>query len=668
MTHISNGEPAISEKFNDFTRDIAKDMNVVSKQLDYQSAQVASTFNLFKTEIDKESAFLQRIKSKVSILQMYSNSPGNDLYYVGDSFDNLDFIDVNKIKTNRVPIIHGGNVRLQTKNTVQWKPNYVSVIQDYSNGFIGSNHEVYNTENVNDTTRFYFEDNLKVGYIPNIIDNNPLTYFEYEAINIPKAERERRGAKDYEFLYSKKTKENDRDVTKYLTWADHSPTSPLRLGISLSSNAPQKTNSLTIIPNLGNKNSTYPEVKIAKITAIDSNTQNEVDLIVDPIYIGSTIVPQSIESKRNYFYEKATVTFSEITTSRINVYFEQPNSQTAQIKHLYWKPSSFATNSMFQNQQRFNPEGLYASGYEAVNYNINSIIPPVEEPIKFKLDSNLLVKSINVSARKTRIQETVYVVKFNRPNSSNVLETNYLLSQYPVPSSSAGTGEEQYTRSATTNITSALKFSSRQEAEDVKTFVQNQLTTSTFSGKIYNWDPNKFQNLTVEQHIEYRDRDFRETVNLQPVYELYSGNRWVISIKSIESNYHIYDNSAEIVSKSFDFPYDIKNLMISSEVDNASLTSSSQQLIKYYVSLDDGNKWIQISPIENQFSSIPEVLSFNQNVFGALRIPGVSYFNYPEIPKEVRKIRVKIELFKANNANISPIVYSYKLCTKVEQL
>jgi hypothetical protein len=105
--------------------------------------------------------------------------------------------------------------------------------------------------------------------------------------------------------------------------------------------------------------------------------------------------------------------------------------------------------------------------------------------------------------------------------------------------------------------------------------------------------------------------------------------------------------------------------MISSEVDPQSITSGN---IKYYVSVDDGNNWIAISPIENPFSGIPEVLSFNENLFGSLKIPGVSYFNYPQVPKEVRKIRVKIDISKPSNSNHSPIIYSYKLSTKVEQI
>jgi len=662
---ISSGEPAISDKINSFVSAVSTDMNIISKQLDYQSAQIASTYNIFNTEIDKETSIAQRIKSKVSILQMYSTSPGNDLYYIGDSFDNFDYIDITKVKANRVPNISGGSLKLSSRNTIQWRPNYISVIEDDSNGFIGSNHAVYNTDNVTSNTRYYFEDNIKIGYIPGVIDGNPLTHFEYEAISVSPADKEQKGAKNYEFLYSRRVKENNRDVTKYYDWSDHLQTSPLKLGLSLTSTKPQKFNTITIEPNFGNQNVFYPEVKIVKITAIDSNSNSEITLSSESLYIGSTVSPQSIEASRNYFYEKATVNFPEVTTSKINVYFEQPNSYDTKIKHLYWKPVSLSQNSLFVNQQRFNPEGLYSSGYEAVNYGINTIIPPIEEPIKFKSDSNITTKSINVSARKSGIQENVFVISFKRLNSANVLQKHYLLSQYPAPTYQPL--DVQYTRSATTEVATAIKFASTEDAESVKLFIQNQFTTSTSSQKIYNWDASKFQELTVESHIEYRDKDFRETVALQPMYELYDAKRWVISLKSIEAHYDVYNSVSEIVSKPYEFPYDVRNLMITSEFDNNS-TSASVNSIKYYVSLDDGSNWIQISPVENAFSGVPEILSFNENISGSFQIPGVSYFNYPQIPKEVRKIRVKIEINKPSNSNISPTVYSYKLCTKVEQL
>jgi hypothetical protein len=174
-----------------------------------------------------------------------------------------------------------------------------------------------------------------------------------------------------------------------------------------------------------------------------------------------------------------------------------------------------------------------------------------------------------------------------------------------------------------------------------------------------------------EVTLDIRDQRFTKDVNLEKQYELYNAKKWTISINSIQPHYNIYSNVGEIVSKSFEFPYNLKKLMISSETSNkvtGSTTIGDINNIRYYISTDDGNNWISISPIENPFSGIPEILSFNENVEGSIRIPGVSYFNYPKVPREIRKIRVKIEFNKPTSSNISPILHSYKLSAKVEQV
>jgi len=90
---IIKGEPPSSEKINKFIQSVSDDLNIIAKQLDYQTGMIVSIFNMFNSEIEKELRFTNRLKSKVNILNAYSNSPGTDLFYFADSFDNLDFID-----------------------------------------------------------------------------------------------------------------------------------------------------------------------------------------------------------------------------------------------------------------------------------------------------------------------------------------------------------------------------------------------------------------------------------------------------------------------------------------------------------------------------------------------------------------------------------------------
>jgi len=91
---VVKGEPPSSKKINKFIQSVSDDLNIIAKQLDYQTAMFVSTFNLFNAEVEKEARFINRIKSKTSILNTYTKSPGTDLFYLGDSFDNLDFIDL----------------------------------------------------------------------------------------------------------------------------------------------------------------------------------------------------------------------------------------------------------------------------------------------------------------------------------------------------------------------------------------------------------------------------------------------------------------------------------------------------------------------------------------------------------------------------------------------
>jgi hypothetical protein len=104
---IIKGEPPCSQKMNRFIKSVSDDLSIFAKQLDYQTGMIVSLFNMFNAEIEKESKFINRIKSKTNILNTYSNSPGTDLYYFGDSFDNLDFIDIGNSKN--LPLISRRN-------------------------------------------------------------------------------------------------------------------------------------------------------------------------------------------------------------------------------------------------------------------------------------------------------------------------------------------------------------------------------------------------------------------------------------------------------------------------------------------------------------------------------------------------------------------------------
>ena len=72
---------------------------------------------MFTSEIENEKKYSQRIFSKAKVLQMYSQSPAEDIVYLGDSFDNQDYMDFAKMSKTENPLVSNRN----DDNTVEFK-------------------------------------------------------------------------------------------------------------------------------------------------------------------------------------------------------------------------------------------------------------------------------------------------------------------------------------------------------------------------------------------------------------------------------------------------------------------------------------------------------------------------------------------------------------------
>ena len=248
---VIKGEPPSSKKFNKFISDIADDLNITAKQLDYQSAQLVSMYNLFNSEIQKENQFANRVKSKVRILQAYSEAPSEDLYYFGDSFENMDFIDLIKTPRNLLALVKNGSASLPVSSANTWLVKSISIDENASNGFIGNNHTVYAKNNIDSNYRYMFQDNNSVGLLQNVTDSNPLTYFEYEGIYINPVEKNKNGAKDFEFTYEQAFNIDNKKGINYKNWSEKKLDTPLVLSLKIKANSFKKTNSISIIPYFG---------------------------------------------------------------------------------------------------------------------------------------------------------------------------------------------------------------------------------------------------------------------------------------------------------------------------------------------------------------------------------------------------------------------------------
>jgi hypothetical protein len=155
-----------------------------------------------------------------------------------------------------------------------------------------------------------------------------------------------------------------------------------------------------------------------------------------------------------------------------------------------------------------------------------------------------------------------------------------------------------------------------------------------------------------------------------------------IGIRDIGLSYQEYESTAEIVSKVYNFDLPVESIMLDIE-SNHSVIASTGGYIQAFISVDDGEKYIEISPVQEGYSygvvsgsSIPEIIAFNQNIAEGFKLPGVMYLNSPKatinkvvynIPKQVKSIVVKLRLVKGST-NLAPIIYSYKLAAKVKQI
>jgi hypothetical protein len=172
--------------------------------------------------------------------------------------------------------------------------------------------------------------------------------------------------------------------------------------------------------------------------------------------------------------------------------------------------------------------------------------------------------------------------------------------------------------------------------------------------------------LTTEVQQRPVTRNTSETVWLKRNYETINAKRASIGVRDIFLGKETYSEKAEIISKPF-YIYDNIDLLSLEVSDQVPSTDESSTSIDYYVSVDDGSTWIQISPTQRNFVGIPEILAFNQNVPNTSILPQIAYYNYPEVPNPIKSIRFRAVMKKDRNSNVTPILGSYKLGIRFKQ-
>ncbi len=657
------GEPPSSAKINRFLNSMRNDIEIVSRQIDYLTAKTISSFNLFSEEVENEKFHVERIISKSKILQMYSNSPSRDIVYLGDSFENMDLIDVGRISTRNLPLINNGAFTLPIQSSGPWSASRVSIID--SNGYLGNSHQAVKTlsENGQESYSYKFELSPYSSEVRSLVDGNPSTFLEIEKVTIDTSDIGNGIPSSDEFCYyveaNRLSGNQGAEGLQKVNWNNVQEV-PLQFTLSLNKDRPDYANCIKIYPHFENSLST----KISKVLVFDTEGI-AVDILDSPVYIGSTPLSYSYEEFSNYYHNYATIYFEEMITSRIDVVFEQDSVENIVAKHMYWKPEytgDNTENSPFFGLERFSPSILS----NEVIYNKSILIPSVgsiETAKTFVTTINLPVSILPIVDKSTK-----YFIKligerdgerkeffFSSNSSERVLDEGWL-------------GFE--TQDFDSSINSVINFYTNQES------AQSQLESIIDS---FN---NKFENEWIigppeSQYIVDKDSllvdEFKNSTQESPTvinvplsnkFEIREAKRRSVALRSLEVFHEKYANEAEIVSKVFQYDKPVESLMLSLNYKNNKEFSNGSN-ISAFVSLGDNNQWVSISPVEFSFLGIPEVLSLNQNISSNYRIAGVSYLNHPAIPEQVQDIRLRLRITKDPNINYTPEIYSYLLMAKV---
>jgi hypothetical protein len=670
------GEPPTSSKYNSFSASVGNDFALVSKQLDYLNAKTVNAYNLFVQEIEAEKNYLERISSKAKILQMYSQAPADDLVYLGDSFDNQDQVNVSLIPVGMNPNIENGSFTLPISRIRPWSPRSIKINQSVSNGFLGNNHQVVKSVNSDQTEvyEYIYKSNRTLASLSGIGDENPLTYFEYDAINVDRSSNAAVNSAvisndEFGYLSNRKVVAGKTEG-ELIDWSSFDMSNPVKLSLIFECGAPTLANTFTILPYFGSTG-------LIKVTSVKATLQNGdvTEVLNGTIYVGSSFSPLNLQIANNYFYNKATIRFSELRVLKFEVSIEQDAYQDVDILHAYWKPN-YQTNqgidSPFYGLSRFNPSAFSSDVYELIEYDKYSLVPQITNPNEFK-DKDRISKVVRVRLKKKPVRYDAYAISMKTyvngsPNSTKVYFYNFIGSGSNrsfvwVPDTASlfepSAGDVQLAGSAKYAPSSA-------ELVDDLASVNSYLASLPNGTATTGYNTYRFSDIVIEP-VTYTavTQVLGYSVPITLEKELYKAKRKSIGIRDISFTYETYADAAEVVSTSYNFDTPIESLMISSET-NVDNSYSDKVILNYFISVNDSS-WIQISPVQLSANGIAEVLVFNKNIPINYQIPGVAYINYPEVPTEINSVKVKIQMFKDRNYNITPVVYSYKLIAKVKK-
>ena len=524
----------------------------------------------------------------------------------------------------------------------------------------------------------------------NAADGNPLTFFEYEQINLIGSKPTT--SKSFEFKYIDDTPNTKNQ--NYIDWSSFN-TNKLKLTMVLENDTAEPANYVLINPYFGDNGYISKDIIVSKIEVTDDK-KNVQNILQSPIYISSSFIPSSLDVSKNFYYREANIKFLQRNVKSIRIYFEQENATTTKIKNVYFRPDPalVKSDSPYYNQTRFDPN--------SPSIPTGEIYPQVAwSTVTFK-DSDLMTGISNPNAYKSEVFNTItpqIVLKREVPSKKgwgikvvkNDGKTFYLTNYFIGSFSQSENRLEGYTGIAATNLSEYITESkslsqslyaiwiSPDDATNIRTSILTWFNTTTQNGinnanitsqqKYTAFDISSISTVSIESdNKETKQKQY--SVALSREFEVLEAERKSISIRDITLGVESYSNRGQIISRPFSFISNIEFLTISAESSLSGIDTSGSvdDYIQYYISLDNGKKWIQIASIESPSAQVGEVIALNQNVDQRFKIPGVEYFNAPAIPQDPKEVLVKVDFKKPESTNITPILYSYKLGVKVKQI
>jgi hypothetical protein len=743
---FQKGDIPNSLEFNKMISLMSKDLNIMTNQLESLSANYINTFNLFTNQLEAEKNFISRIKSKINVLEMYSQSPSVDVSYFGDSFNDLSKVDSRKIQAGLVPDISDGYASLAKLTSRSSKGTMRVVNQNYgenttdevpfagiSNGLKGNHFLFY--KNLNETQFIYEKDSSILRSTESaIVDSSPATYFEYEAISVPAASFT--GRPEYEFQYF--------NGSQYINWAKYDTSKPLKLTLEFATQnkSGEYLNHISIVPFFGydieGTNALIKNVKVTSLKLYNEKQNKTYELINSgPVYIASDLSQKNLENYKNFFYNKGIFRFDEKIVNKVYITFEQDEFKDTVIKHAYWTPYELNSTTKWNNQSHFQPENILNSTAKSITWDKALLVPNINRPTELKSSAND-TRQVIITYNNQVSGDTKYQIKMisgqntyfwykkdadlnidlftSKENSLgfiaqdliNLTKNRIINSNYPsacvlidpiandpinnlkikmgnisITSSIAtlttlnnhglNVGDKIYIRDrwSSLDILGVFTITEAPSATQVRfavgsssvTTLQSTDISKNFGLCIKVIDSPTEKNVVVEKYIDFITKSTRVPLILKRNFEELKAKRASIGIRDITFGKETFQESAEIISKPF-FVANNLDMVTLYSADSIPSGAQGQSYIKYSISVDGGVNFYPIQPVERNYTGIPEVLAFNQNLNNDATLPQIAYLNNgkdPGIPNPINSIVVKIQMKKDKTTNNTPIVYYYKI-------